>query len=109
MIIIILEKIFIVALAAITIAFAATFIYCRKQIKKYSRISQNDLAHKYLMVLPLCTVGVIGSIGLGSNCIINFWNSTSAFLCFFHGITVLLMSMALMIVYHVLRVKFEDD
>lgn len=59
MIITILERIFIVALAAITIAFAATFIYCRKQIKKYSRISQNDLAHKYLMVLPLFFVPLV--------------------------------------------------
>lgn len=105
----VIERIFIVTLTVITIAFIATSINCGKQIWKYSKKNQHEIARKYLMALPVCFFGIDSSIRTGSNFVISFWNSTSVILCLSHGLKIFFTGSVLIIINHAFKIKFMGE
>lgn len=100
---IVIERIFIVILIAVTIAFGAANFYCGKKIQEHSQKDQYDEALKYSQIRTLSFSGLFGSGSYAAISVINYWDGAPIYMCIVHGLIVLIFVMALVIVYVVLR------
>lgn len=103
MLTIVIERIFIVILIAVTIAFGAINFYCGKKIQEHSQKDQYDQALKYSQIRTLSFSGLFGSGAYTAISIINFWDGAHIYMCIIHGLIVLFLIMALIIAYGVLK------